>query len=245
MRGRIGNETKFEEAHHAGRPRPCRQGGTPVENAGGAQARKMPPGAARSGRECGERARPCPFTLPGRFRGLYGDFGVLLAIAGVFKIAAPGHDPPRPNGGFVVPEVSRAGRELAAEACSSGLSYLRGRRGLTVASLSLLCEDAAELLILGRDVAGPCRRPLPRPSTTRTSSPPSSSPAIAHLTRSLGLYPLRPGCSAMCSRYSLRTAWVTASLLRAPIRDAKQSRQAWPVKRQEVCTSRRGDRQDL
>ena len=32
----------------------------------------------------------------------------------------------------------------------------------------------------------------------------------------------------MCSRYSLRTAWVTASLLRAPIRDAKQSRQAWP-----------------
>ena len=84
MRGRIGNETKFEEAHHAGRPRPCRQGGTPVENAGGAQARKMPPGAARSGRECGERARPCPYAA-GRFRGLYGDFGVLLAIAGVFK----------------------------------------------------------------------------------------------------------------------------------------------------------------
>ena len=206
---------------------PAAKGEPPLRTRGGAQARKMPPGAARSGRECGERAQPCPLRgrpIQGPLRGFRCSAGHSWRV----QIAAPGHDPPRPNGGFVVPEVSRAGRELAAEACSSGLSYLRGRRGLTVASLSLLCEDAAELLILGRDVAGPCRRPLPRPSTTRTSSPPSSSPAIAHLTRSLGLYPLRPGRSAMCSRYSLRTAWVTASLLRAQIRDAKQSRQAWP-----------------
>ena len=43
---------------------PAAKGEPPLRTRGRAQARKMPPGAARSGRECGERARPCPFTRP-------------------------------------------------------------------------------------------------------------------------------------------------------------------------------------